>query len=478
MQSIKNILTQRNGLQILNKSGIIEWIYNQSNFKTKKEEDAWGKTFSNNKQWTTFVGEKILEDILILLEKNPKKVDIINSKKSINGKKLMPDFVCDDAFYENKARTYNTSGTAGEKVLMSAYKYSECYSLYKKPVYIVCMAYQEIEADHDFMLFNPVLECHKNIIETFKKNNVFFVKATELLDSYIQQFGTFAPLPIVSKNTKPVIKWAGGKRQIMQQIIKHFPQKFNNYHEPFVGGMSVFLEIVNSGFEFNKAFLSDKLQVLINMYDVIKNNKEEFLQESKRNIYTNNLDNFTEIKIEFNKMKKNITNDNNIKLAVMMMYLNKIGFNGMYRENGSGEYNIPFGKQKNPTIFNIQNIDNLHSILKNENVFIKNCDFSDVLLNVQSKDFIYLDPPYHSTFSSYTKDKFDENQHIKLKEMIDTLSQKDCFVILSNSDTEFIRELYKDYSITEIPMKRMINSNPEKRKNISNELLISNFTPK
>lgn len=170
---------------------VLEWLYGEPTFTrtlTKNIEHEWGKSiigYSTN-QWTTKLGESILKELLILLGKNPTRVR--DPMKSINGKKLLPDFECDDEMYENKARTYSTTGTAGEKVLASALKYCEVPRLYNKPLYIVCMAYQEKEADKCFHLFNPMSEELKDILTYFdEKLDIRYIKATELLEEYMER---------------------------------------------------------------------------------------------------------------------------------------------------------------------------------------------------------------------------------------------------------------------------------------------------
>jgi len=270
--------------------------------------------------------------------------------------------------------------------------------------------------------------------------------------------------------TKPIIKWAGGKRQVMSQIIKFFPKNICNFYELFVGGGSVFLELLqNEQFNIKKVYINDLMSSLIIMYETIKKNPEFLIDELSKDIYTNNLEAFLKIKEEFNILKSKKNHD--LKIAAMFIYLNRIGFNGMYRENSKGLYNIPFGKQKNPTICNKTGIKNLSQVLQSVN--ISNCTFSDYKIkNISCDDFIYLDPPYHNTFTGYNKNSFDESEQIKLKEYVDKLG---CKVAISNSNTEFIRNLYKDYNLHEIETKRLINSKKEKRSDIILELLITNY---
>jgi hypothetical protein len=188
---LKNKLRERDDIIYLKKPYVLEWIYGDKFFikgLTKKKEDEWGKSvigYGTN-QWTTKLGESILREILLLLDKNPSRVKVPQFGK--NNKRLLPDFETDDGMYENKARTYTTCGTAGEKILGTPLKYCEIPRLYNKPLYIVCMGYQEVEACKTFHLFEPQSEELKGIILDFEEKwNIKYLKATELLNEYVEE---------------------------------------------------------------------------------------------------------------------------------------------------------------------------------------------------------------------------------------------------------------------------------------------------
>lgn len=175
--------------QYLLRNNVINWCFPTSRFSremTAKKEKKWGQGilgYTTN-QWTTKLGESVLEETLRCLGKNPRRIQ--NRQKGESGKELVPDFETDDALYECKARTYTTTGTAGEKILGTPWKYSNCYDLYKKPLYIVCMAYQEKEAQDDFCLFDTKLESRKKMIECYEKEaNIRYIKFTDLLKQLI-----------------------------------------------------------------------------------------------------------------------------------------------------------------------------------------------------------------------------------------------------------------------------------------------------
>lgn len=180
-------------LRFLNKEGVLEWIYGEPSFIqtfTKESENEWGCKIIGKKsnQWTTLLGEYVMEDILRLLGKNPRKIQI--PQKATNGKRLDPDRETDDALYECKARNYTTTGTAGEKILGSPIKYAEVYRLFKKPLIIVCMAYQQKEAEKDFMLFASPTEQSPELQSQLKfweeHFHIRYMRATDLLEQWLK----------------------------------------------------------------------------------------------------------------------------------------------------------------------------------------------------------------------------------------------------------------------------------------------------
>jgi DNA adenine methylase len=276
---------------------------------------------------------------------------------------------------------------------------------------------------------------------------------------------------------KPVIKWAGGKRQIINELVRHFPEDFNNYYEPFVGGGSVFMYLAKLGKIGNNChvFLSDIMLPLISMYEVIRDVLDDLVQELSNIKYANEKDTFERIKNIFNEKRYEL---NKVELVAIFIYLNKTSFNGLYRENSKGNYNVPFGKQTNPAYLNVDLADELRAFLRNENVHVKCESYEHIEERVESGDFIYMDPPYYSTFTQYTSRKFVEKEQVELRDFFQRLCNKGCKVALSNSDHPFIRNLYAQIEgvrIIEINVKRFINSKGEARKNEKKELLIINY---
>lgn len=280
------------------------------------------------------------------------------------------------------------------------------------------------------------------------------------------------------RELKPIMKWAGGKRSIMDQLVSHFPNEFDNYHEPFLGGGSVVMEMSNRGLlGGKKVYVSDIMESLINVYSVIKDNVEDLIRELSNNSYKNEKEKFVENRIRFNQIKNSI-GENRVECAALFLYLNKTCFNGMYRENSKGGYNVPFGKQTNPMICNESLLRRVSEWLGTNDITINQCGYDEKIADIKEGDFIYMDPPYYGTFTDYNKDSFGESSQEQLRDFYKLLCERGCKVALSNSNHEFIRNIYSgipNVRFIEIPVKRMINRNGEDRKNVGTELLIVNY---
>lgn len=273
---------------------------------------------------------------------------------------------------------------------------------------------------------------------------------------------------------KPFVKWVGGKRQLIAQFReKHFllPPQFNQttntYYEPFVGGGAVFFEALPE-----QAVLSDMNAELVTTYNAIKNDVEKLIRSLKGHVHSK--DYFLELRA------KDISKLNDIEVASRFIYLNRTGFNGLYRVNKSGQFNVPFGSYKNPVICDEDNLRAVSKVLKN--VSILHQDYKHVLKTAQPGDFIYFDPPYFpvsktASFTSYTAGSFLEKEQIELRDTFVELHKRGCFVMLSNSDTPFINELYADISdvtIRKVSAGRAINSKASGRGKIT-EVVVTNY---
>ena len=272
----------------------------------------------------------------------------------------------------------------------------------------------------------------------------------------------------LKEETYPIVKWVGGKRQLMFELLKNMPKNYNRYFEPFIGGGALFFEL-----QPTNAYISDMNEELINLYNVVKNDVYELIEELKKHEiskeYFMNIRNIDRT--------KNYKKWSNIQRASRFIYLNRTCFNGMYRVNAKGEFNVPFGNYKNPRIIDECNLINCSNLLQKSE--IRNADFSEILNYVQSGDFVYFDPPYvplneTSSFTSYTKDGFDIDMQFKLREVCDELDSMGVKFMLSNSDTNFVNELYENYNIKKVFASRQINANPNGRGKIT-EVLVKNY---
>ena len=279
-----------------------------------------------------------------------------------------------------------------------------------------------------------------------------------------------------NKAITPFIKWAGGKRGLISQILPHLPQNFNNYFEPFVGSGAFFFALYNLGMLKNKkVYLFDKNKELINTYNIIKNNPNELIKQLKEFQIKHSKEFYYQIR-ELDR-DKNYHTFSPVLKAARFIYLNKTCFNGLYRVNKKGFFNVPIGKYKNPKILDEENILLVSNALQNTEIIC--CDFSEISNYIEKNDFVYFDPPYYpinetSNFTSYTPDIFLGEEHKRLQNLFKKLTKRSIFAMQSNSDTEFIKNLYKNYNIINIQANRFINSKSEKRGKI-NELLILNY---
>lgn len=269
---------------------------------------------------------------------------------------------------------------------------------------------------------------------------------------------------------KSFIKYVGGKSKLLKYIIENLPNDFNNYFEPFVGGGSVILGIISSQ-EKNRSYtISDINSSLINCYYIIQNNLDELIIELSNEKYKNESIEYYINRARFNKLK--FLDNHKVECAALFIYLNKCGYNGMYRENKSGEFNIPFGTMKNPSICDNESLLNVKKYIKEINILC--CKYEDILENITDGDFVYMDSPYDGTFSDYTSNKFGKSEQISLKLFVDILTSKKVKVMLSNSCTEFIKDLYKDYYQIILNTKYSLGGKNASRGNKS-ELLIKNY---
>ncbi|MBI5572979.1 MAG: DNA adenine methylase [Elusimicrobia bacterium] len=272
------------------------------------------------------------------------------------------------------------------------------------------------------------------------------------------------------KRATPFLKWAGGKGQLLKQIERLFPSRFNNYIEPFSGGGAVFFYLYSTDrLNDKKTILIDSNEELINCYLAIKKDVNKLIKILCSEKFVNTEEVFYEIRAEEPK--------DMFESAARTLYLNKTCYNGLYRVNSSGKFNVPFGRYRNPLICDVDNLETVHTALKNIKIVLG--DFEKCLEYAQPHDFIYFDPPYQpisktSSFTGYTKNLFNEKEQERLAELVQKLDKRKCKIMLSNSDNPFIEGLYKDYRIECVKARRSINCNGFNRGEI-NELVVMNY---
>jgi len=276
----------------------------------------------------------------------------------------------------------------------------------------------------------------------------------------------------MSKNklVMPIVKWVGGKRQIIDDITKCIP-KFSTYYEPFLGGGAVLFEL-----QPKKAVVNDQNEELMNMYTVIRDNVEDLIHLLAQ--HKNDKEHFYKVR-ELDRDKKLYATLSNIEKAARIIYLNKTCYNGLFRVNRAGEFNTPFGKYKNPKILDEVTLRAVSHYLNHSKIKLLNEDFEMSLKGIRKGAFVYFDPPYDpisdtASFTGYDKGGFGREEQIRLKKVCDRLNERGIKFLLSNSATDFILDLYKDYSITFVKARRAINSIAEKRGEVY-EVLVMNY---
>ena len=271
---------------------------------------------------------------------------------------------------------------------------------------------------------------------------------------------------------KPFVKWAGGKRQILDKLNKYIPTKFDTYYEPFVGGGALLFDLVPK-----KAVINDSNAELMNIYNVLCDYSKYSKMCKLLNKYEANHSEEFYYEIRNLDKEKSFKRLSDYKKAARTLYLNKACFNGLYRVNKKGEFNVPFNKNKKVNTYDGENLLTIHYFLTSNDIKIECVDFEESVKTAKKGDFVYFDPPYDSdtsTFNSYTEDGFGKEEQRRLARVFKELDEKGVYVMLSNHNTLLINELYKDYNIHLIEAKRSINSKGSKRGNVE-EVIITNY---
>ncbi|MCH4170779.1 MAG: DNA adenine methylase [Lactobacillus sp.] len=273
-------------------------------------------------------------------------------------------------------------------------------------------------------------------------------------------------------NLKPVTKWVGGKRQLLPQLSQFIPSNYERYYEPFVGGGALLFSLAP-----DKVTINDMNAELIQVYQVIKENPEELLRLLEHHASHNTKEYYLEI--------RNLDRDGTIdqmsavERSARILYMLRVDFNGLYRVNKKGQFNVPYGRNKNPKIANRDNIMAVSNYFNKIDIEFLNTDFENSVQTANKRDFVYFDPPYipltlTSDFTSYTANGFTLKDQERLRNLFFELAKSGTYVMLSNSDTQLTRELYADANIHEALASRSINSNGKKRGKIG-ELIITSY---
>ncbi len=269
---------------------------------------------------------------------------------------------------------------------------------------------------------------------------------------------------------RPILKWAGGKRQILDSIITHVPDDFGTYYEPFAGGLALLASLYSIG-RIKKAVISDTNNDVYNLYTVIRNKPSgliEYLREIK---FGNNAGDYYRARDLFNAC----TDD--VEKAGLLIYLNRHCYNGLYRVNSSGKFNVPFGRYRNPGMPSGDDIRKFSEMIGSSEIL--NLDFEDAVKDAVKNDFVYLDPPYiplsrTSRFTGYTSSGFGLKDQERLGMVFKKLSDRGVFVMESNSSSDLARRFYSGFNIFTVNAKRAINSAADRRKDVD-ELIITNY---
>ena len=283
--------------------------------------------------------------------------------------------------------------------------------------------------------------------------------------------GKFNPL------VRPFLKWAGGKRQLLPEIVKYVPKltSKHTYYEPFIGGGALLFEL-----QHQKAVINDSNKELINCYKVIKDSLDELMEELSKDKYSNSETSYYDMR-DLDRSRKKYASLSEVEKAARIIYLNKTCYNGLFRVNSQGQFNVPFGRYKNPNFLDDAVLRAVNKYLNSNDITLLNQDFAEAVKDANRGDFVYLDPPYDpvsetASFTGYDVNGFNRDEQERLKEEFDALHKRGCKVMLSNSCTDFILDLYKNYQYTIIKVRatRSINSNALKR-GMVDEVLVLNY---
>lgn len=274
-----------------------------------------------------------------------------------------------------------------------------------------------------------------------------------------------------NKLVAPVLKWVGGKRQLIETFSPLLPKRITSYCEPFVGGGALLFHL-----QPNTAYVNDINKDLIGVYSVIKQNVDGLIEELKK--HKNEADYFYSVR-NWDRDKEKYQSLSDVEKAARILYLNKTCYNGLYRVNNAGEFNSPYGYYRNPNIVNAPVLRAVSAYFNAADIHFSSIDYSEVLSSIKKGTFVYIDPPYDpvsetASFTGYAKGGFSKNEQIRLRQCCDELNRRGIKFMLSNSATPFIMEQYAGYNITVVQAKRAVNSVGSKRGGVD-EVVVRNY---
>ncbi|HEM2793035.1 TPA: DNA adenine methylase [Streptococcus suis] len=271
---------------------------------------------------------------------------------------------------------------------------------------------------------------------------------------------------------QPFTKWTGGKRQLLPIIKSLMPDNYNSYFEPFIGGGAVFFELIPK-----KAIINDFNSELINCYRQIKDNPQKLIQLLTKHQENNSKEYYLELRAVDRDNRINKMTD--VERAARIMYMLRVDFNGLYRVNSKNQFNVPYGRYKNPKIVDSELILSISQYLNKNNIEILTGDFEKAVEDVGAGDFVYFDPPYiplseTSAFTSYTHEGFSYEEQVRLRDVFRKLDKKGAYVMLSNSSSPLVEELYKGFNIHKVEAIRTNGAKASSRGKIS-EFIVTNY---
>ena len=273
-------------------------------------------------------------------------------------------------------------------------------------------------------------------------------------------------------NLQPFTKWTGGKRQLLGELRSYMPETFGRYFEPFVGGGALFFDLAPE-----KAVINDFNEELINAYRQIKNNPAELINLLIKHKENNSKDYYLELRSADRDGR--ISRMTGVERAARILYMLRVDFNGLYRVNSKNQFNVPYGRYKNPKIVDVDLLYQIRDYLNENDVEILQTDFAEAVKDAQTGDFVYFDPPYiplneTSSFTSYTHEGFSYEEQVRLRNTFKELTERGVYAMLSNSSSPLVEELYKDFNIYFVEAQRTNGAKSSSRGKIS-EIIVTNY---